>query len=44
MSVVIVTRSAGLVGGETGRFFSNQELGVVGIENGMRQYFLGEKP
>jgi len=41
MSVVIVTGSAGLIGAETVRFFSNQGLDVVGIDNDMRQYFFG---
>lgn len=43
MSVVIVTGSAGLIGAETVRFFSDKGLEVVGIDNNMRQYFFGRE-
>lgn len=42
MSVVIVTGSAGLVGSETVRFFSQKGFEVVGIDNDMRKDLFGE--
>ncbi len=42
MSVAVVTGSAGLIGSETARFFSEQGLDVVGIDNNLRAYFFGE--
>jgi CDP-paratose 2-epimerase len=41
MSVAIVTGSSGLIGSETARFFHEQGLEIVGIDNNMRQYFFG---
>jgi CDP-paratose 2-epimerase len=41
MSVAIVTGSSGLIGSETARFFHQQGLQIVGIDNNMRQYFFG---
>ncbi len=41
MSVCIVTGSAGLIGSEAARFFSQQGLSVVGIDNDMRSRFFG---
>lgn len=41
MSVAIVTGSSGLTGSETARFFHQQDLEIVGIDNNMRQYFFG---
>ena len=41
MSVVVVTGSAGLIGAETSRFFSDKGLAVVGIDNDMRRNFFG---
>ncbi len=42
MSVAIVTGSSGLIGSETSRFFHEQGLDVIGIDNNMRRYFFGE--
>lgn len=42
MSVCIVTGSAGLIGSEAARFFAEQGLTVVGIDNDMRSRFFGE--
>ena len=41
MSVAIVTGSAGLIGSEASRYFANQGLDVVGIDNDMRSKFFG---
>lgn len=41
MSTVVVTGSSGLIGSEAARFFHEQGLNVVGIDNGMREYFFG---
>ncbi len=43
MSLVIVTGSAGLIGSETVRFFAEQGLEVVGIDNDMRADFFGSE-
>ncbi len=42
MSVAIVTGSAGLVGSEAVRFFAEEGMDVVGIDNDMRSVFFGE--
>ena len=42
MRICIVTGSAGLIGADTVRFFSEQGFKVVGIDNDMRSYFFGE--
>ena len=42
MSVAVVTGSSGLIGSETARFFHEQGLEVVGIDNNLRRYFFGE--
>ena len=42
MDIVLVTGSAGLIGSETVRFFSEKGFDVVGIDNDMRSYFFGE--
>ncbi len=42
MSIAIVTGSAGLIGAEAVRFFTEKGMDVVGIDNDMRQYFFGE--
>tara|TARA_Y100000588_G_scaffold1488_1_gene2149 strand:+ start:5549 stop:6610 length:1062 start_codon:yes stop_codon:yes gene_type:complete len=39
--VAIVTGSAGLIGAEAVRFFSNKGLQVIGIDNDLRAYFFG---
>lgn len=43
MDVMIVTGSAGLIGAETVRFFSQKGFQVVGIDNDMRKVFFGEE-
>lgn len=43
MSVVIVTGSAGLIGAEAVRFFAEQGMDVVGIDNDMRREFFGDE-
>ena len=42
MSVIMVTGSAGLIGSESVRFFSQLGYTVVGIDNDMRRQFFGE--
>jgi len=41
MSVVVVTGSAGLVRAESVRFFADRGLGMIGIDNDMRQNYFG---
>ena len=41
MSIVLITGSAGLIGSEAVRFFSDKNFQVVGIDNDMRRYFFG---
>lgn len=41
MGIVLVTGSAGLIGSEVVRFFSEKKFAVVGIDNDMRKYFFG---
>lgn len=43
MSIVVVTGSAGLIGGEAVRFFHAKGFQVVGIDNNMRATFFGEE-
>lgn len=43
MAVCIVTGSAGLIGSESVRFFADQGLDVVGIDNNMRETFFGKE-
>jgi CDP-paratose 2-epimerase len=42
MDIAMVTGSAGLIGAEAVRFFSDKGLRVVGIDNDMRKQFFGE--
>jgi CDP-paratose 2-epimerase len=42
MSIALVTGSAGLIGAEAARFFSDKGLDVVGIDNDMRRFFFGD--
>lgn len=42
MPIAIITGSAGLIGSEAVRFFTQQGLDVVGIDNDMRAYFFGQ--
>ena len=39
----LITGSAGLIGSESVRFFSEKGFEIVGIDNNMRQYFFGEE-
>ena len=41
--VALITGSAGLIGGETVRFFAEKGFTCVGIDNNMRSYFFGEE-
>jgi CDP-paratose 2-epimerase len=41
METAVVTGSAGLIGAETARFFTDKGFQVVGIDNDMRKYFFG---
>lgn len=41
MSVAIITGSSGLIGSETVKFFHQQGMDVIGIDNHMREYFFG---
>ncbi len=41
MKICIVTGSAGLIGSESVKFFSQKGFDVVGIDNNMREYFFG---
>lgn len=41
MQVALITGSAGLIGSESVRFFSNKGFQVVGIDNDMRKVFFG---
>jgi CDP-paratose 2-epimerase len=43
MSIAIVTGSAGLIGAEATRFFTDKGLDVVGIDNDMRRLFFGDE-
>jgi len=40
-STVIITGSAGLIGSEAARYFHDQGMDVIGIDNDMRQEFFG---
>lgn len=41
MTIALVTGSAGLIGSEATRYFADQGMTVVGIDNNMRQTFFG---
>jgi CDP-paratose 2-epimerase len=43
MSIAIITGSAGLIGSEASRYFAEQGLQVIGIDNDMRSKFFGEE-
>ena len=43
MDIAVVTGSAGLIGSESVRFFSEKGFKVIGIDNDMRKYFFGEE-
>src|ERR1700744_737312 len=42
MSVAIITGSAGLIGSEAVKFFSDKFDIVAGVDNNLRQYFFGK--
>src|SRR5438477_6398573 len=42
MGIAIITGSAGLIGAEATRFFTDKGLDVVGIDNDMRRLFFGD--
>ena len=42
MKIVIVTGSAGLIGSQACKFFSDKGYKIIGIDNDMRAYFFGE--
>ena len=41
MRTAIVTRSGGLIGSESVRFFAEAGYRVIGIDNDMRAYYFG---
>ena len=43
MTVAVITGSAGLIGSEAARFFSQLGMNVVGIDNDMRKAFFGDE-
>jgi len=43
MEIILVTGSAGLIGSEAVRFFAEEGLQVVGIDNDMRRVFFGDE-
>ena len=43
MAIAIVTGASGLIGSAAVRFFSDQGLQVVGIDNDLRRYFFGDE-
>ena len=43
MDIALITGSAGLIGAESVRFFSEKRFKVIGIDNDMRKQFFGEE-
>lgn len=43
MTVAVITGSAGLVGAEAARYFAEQGLEIVGVDNDMRRTFFGDE-
>lgn len=43
MDIALITGSAGLIGAEAVRFFSNKGFKVAGIDNNMRKVFFGDE-
>ncbi len=43
MCTALITGSAGLIGSESVRFFSQSGYAVVGVDNDMRKFFFGEE-
>jgi len=42
MNIAIITGSAGLIGSESVRFFSDRMDLIIGIDNDQRAYFFGK--
>lgn len=42
MAIAIVTGSGGLIGCESAKYFHDQGLDVIGVDNDMRSYFFGK--
>lgn len=43
MKTAVITGSAGLIGAESVRYFSQKGFNVIGIDNNMREYFFGKE-
>ncbi|MBI4645676.1 MAG: NAD-dependent epimerase/dehydratase family protein [Bacteroidia bacterium] len=43
MDIALITGSAGLIGSESVRFFSNKFDKIIGIDNDLRKYFFGDE-
>ena len=43
MEIALITGSAGLIGAESVRFFSEKGFKIIGIDNNMRRVFFGEE-
>lgn len=43
MDIALITGSAGLIGAESVRFFSNKGFKIIGIDNDMRKVFFGNE-
>lgn len=43
MKTALITGSAGLIGSEAARFFSEKGYAIIGIDNDMRKYFFGDE-
>jgi CDP-paratose 2-epimerase len=43
MATAIITGSGGLIGSESARFFAEQGLDVIGLENDLRAHFFGSE-
>ena len=43
MSVAIVTGAAGLIGGQSVRFFADKGFEIAGVDNDMRRLFFGPR-
>ena len=43
MNIALITGSAGLIGSEAVKFFSDKFDAIIGIDNNLRQYFFGEE-
>ncbi len=42
-AIIIITGSAGLIGSESVKFYSEKGYKVIGIDNNMRKYFFGDE-